>query len=480
MVIEPIYASAYFKFGEGYREKLIRNGLVPVNDKLFDFIDDDNPIQLVRGGRGGGKSNTACIKVVKAAVEEDYVKCYFGRKVFDRVRGSVYADLCKTIEMMGLEDEFEYSKKPNSSMNIIHKKSGNSFLPFGGDNPDSMKSISDPTHILIDEFDQFTEWDFGEIAPTLRTTRGKNILIGCFNTYSVSLDHWIIKVFYPHLYTGEEVRDVEMTDAELKGISDYFINFTDNYFIDQEEYRLSLLRTSGGDMKLFEGRANGEWGYDKKGGEWYGAFRKGIHVKKIERQPFKPDHLSIDFNLRPYMSLMCAQIEGTDTELNFNIYKEFCYPEPKNTTESVCKGYEESFEGSISDVFYYGDAQGTRGVEGFGSRVTRFDDLKNTLARYITSSSDRTTRRNPGVTKRRDLINKILSGQMYIGNKKVNIFIDESCKNLIKDLSQLKIGVDGKHKEKVKDPVTGVYYEKLGHMSDCLDYFVAYILKDYL
>ena len=77
-------------------------------------------------------------------------------------------------------------------------------------------------------------------------------------------------------------------------------------------------------------------------------------------------------------------------------------------------------------------------------------------------------------------MNRLFEGKLQAGKRKVNIIIDPSCVELIKDLQYLKLDVNGKLKEKVKDPATGRVYEKYGHMSDALEYLVAEILRQFI
>lgn len=213
---------------------------------------------------------------------------------------------------------------------------------------------------------------------------------------------------------------------------------------------------------------------------YYPYFDFKVHVTKVERVRGKPDHLSYDFNLVPYMTLVCSQIIETDTEVQIRVFKEYCLKPPLNTTEDVTEAYKFDYEGQISDIYYYGDAQGTRGVEGFGDKFTRFDDVRKVLVRYLSNLSDRTTRHNSGVLKRRTLLNKIFAGKLSIGNKKVVMMIDESCENTIRDYRFLKLGMDGKLKEKVTDKETNRTYEKFGHTSDAEEYKYSFIFEQYL
>jgi hypothetical protein len=57
--------------------------------------------------------------------------------------------------------------------------------------------------------------------------------------------------------------------------------------------------------------------------------------------------------------------------------------------------------------------------------------------------------------------------------------IDTDCRNTIADYSYLQEAPDGsKLKKKVKNPDTGVSYEKHGHLSDANDYFFTYAFAE--
>ncbi len=292
---------------------------------------------------------------------------------------------------------------------------------------------------------------------------------------------WLVNMFDLKLYEDEinrkifNPKDFFYKETGKKAICIYSTywnahNLQKNYI----ENRLSQL-TSGEADKFI-------WGYPfaKSGGEYFDYFDRKVHVQSVPRIATLPDHLTYDFNLIPYMTLVCFQINETDDEFQIRIFKEYCYGQPRNTTEAVTEGYKEDHEGMITDVFYYGDAMGTRGVEGFGDEYTRFDPVRTALYRYLYESSDRTTRSNLGVNKRRNLMNKILKGILFIGGRKVVLMIDEACEETIKDFQYLKLGPNGKLKEKVKDPVTGRVYEKYGHTSDAIEYGICEILESFM
>ena len=62
----------------------------------------------------------------------------------------------------------------------------------------------------------------------------------------------------------------------------------------------------------------------------------------------------------------------------------------------------------------------------------------------------------------------------------IEIYIDSSCVLSIRDFEFLKQDVNGKFKEKEIDKATGKAYEKIGHTSDAIEYFICEVLRNYL
>lgn len=214
---------------------------------------------------------------------------------------------------------------------------------------------------------------------------------------------------------------------------------------------------------------------------YFPYFDYSKHVQKdVVKVKGLPDHLAYDFNLIPYMPLVCSQIVETETEIQIRVFKQYCFRPPHNTTEEVTEAYRSEHGDRFGDVFYYGDAMGNRGVEGFGDKVTRFDDVRKILNMYLSNVSDRTTTYNQGVLRRRSLLNKIFAGKAYMNGKKITILVDSECEDVIRDFRFLKLGIGGKLKELVKDKVTGRTHQKLGHTSDALEYFISYVFQELL
>lgn len=301
--MRPVKASGWFNSGLSKDEQkiLIKAGITPVNDIFFDLWGNRLPIVLLFGGYGSGKSNFAETDLLEKARQSEYFKCYYGRKILEDVRGSVHSKFVSLIKDNHLQEEFDYSEQPNGSMVIRHRTTGNSFHPFGVSKPDSLKSVDDPTHFLLEEMDQITLKDFAVILSRLRTDKGYLQLYGLFNTEPVLPDHWIIKTFFPERYEANEETAEIIRLLEKMGVTKVFCNYTDNYFIDQEGYYDKLKLSAGGDIVKLNAMAKGEFGSYRGENPFASEYRPEKH--ESEQAVFREDipiRISIDFNLNPF------------------------------------------------------------------------------------------------------------------------------------------------------------------------------------
>lgn len=159
------------------------------------------------------------------------------------------------------------------------------------------------------------------------------------------------------------------------------------------------------------------------------------------------------------------------------LVKEYCMKPPYNSTEAAADKFKQDVEadGLRPDVLVYGDASGRNRITGFANE-TQYKMIERRLFKLLSNGWLKTGFSNIGILKRRDLMNKILEGKIPT----VEFYIDESAEETIRDMEFLKQdGTGGKYKEKAKD-ANGVSYEKIGHCSDAVEYFVCEVCKTYL
>lgn len=302
---------------------------------------------------------------------------------------------------------------------------------------------------------------------------------------SVGVVKWLTDMF-----KLEEIQK-EILDA-LQSIDHMFYKETEDYAIcisstHHNAYNLSKSYIKNRLAKLSENEGlKYVFGYPfaRTGDAFYRKFSKNDHVKPVMYDELLPIHITYDFNVKPYMTLIAAQVETVEALQEFQIrfYREYCLPSPENSTEAVTKRFLDDHEDDDPMIFFYGDASGDYRQAGSGDH-TQFDTVREVLTNYISSSSDRVPNKNKGVFNRRDFIDKILERKLKIDYNgtlyTVAIYFDPSCVHTIADMQWLKEGIEGKFKEKEKDPDTGITFEKYGHTSDAMEYLIVELLDDY-
>lgn len=318
----------------------------------------------------------------------------------------------------------------------------------------------------------------------------------CINTSpAVATPEWLIEMFNLTEYDTEIL-------GKIVAFPDFFYKEVDNKAIviysthhnahnlprNYIENRLKTL-TKGDALKFVYG-----YPFSQSGGEFYDQFDRLRHVKKVDFIPNKNVHLTFDFNVMPYMTMLASQVETSwmwanqDNELfdersearrevnvtKVKIFKEYCLKSPLNSVSGVIEAFLNDYGNQTQTVFYYGDSSGHSRVPGAKGEYRVYDDVKSELWKYIFPGSDRSMRRNPSVLKRRKFLQEIFKGGVHF----IIIEIDPSCVELIKDLQYLKLGKDGKLIEYVKVPETGARYEKYGHTSDALEYLICELFSD--
>lgn len=445
----PIRASVFKNLPEDIKELLVQNGGVPVNDIYMPIWDCEDKIILLYGGYGSGKSVFLADWCIDKLMNSSYFRCFYGRKVYDTIRDSIFKTITDRIEERGLQGEFNYSTAENSSMRIKHKNSGNMMVPFGADKAHKLKSIKDPSHILCEEMDQFTLDDFGVLLSRLRKEGVNTQMLGAFNTTTVKPEHWIKEVFFSE--KGEKYLGGHISVTKV------FCNYTDNVFVNKEEYEQTLRVASGFDEQKFREIADGEWGAERNEMAYCYTFDREKHIKETKIIPNLEVKLSFDFNTNP-ISCLVAQDYGNKIDMielvklpNSNIYR-------------LCDYIKSKYSGYL--LLVTGDATGRATSALTSDNRNYYQVIKSQLG-----LSDRQMRQpaiNPGIEENRVLVNAAFH--------LLDISIDpNNCKAAIFDLVHARILPDGKlDKGDRKDPT------KQLDALDCIRYYLNTFFKNIL
>ncbi|WP_026629500.1 hypothetical protein [Dyadobacter alkalitolerans] len=245
---------------------------------------------------------------------------------------------------------------------------------------------------------------------------------------------------------------------------------TDNPFVPKSY--LTSLKTNMTAIN-YQRFVDGDWEYvESNGHEWIYNFNYTQHVRSVPYLPGIPSFLTFDFNVWPYMTLLCFQLEPKVINGHqgyvVRFYDEFCLPHPRNTAEAVCQEWIKKYPAVYgpAPVSYCGDASGENRIPGFGDRKA-FNSVRRTLEPYLHSGSDRVYKKQFFNEFLRQFLNDI-----FAGYQPAEIWIDEvRCPKFIKDLQEtIESPTGGFLKEKTVDPKTKVSYERNGHCVDAGKY----------
>ena len=454
--MKPLEASLFKPLQEDLKDQLILSRVVPINDDFLPLWGNTNKINLLYGSYGSGKSVFIVDELIDSCLNDEYFRCYFGRKILQTVRGTVFKTIIDRIVELKKDHLFHYSTQTNGSMIIVCKKNKNEFIPFGCNNPQSLKSIKDPSHFFCEEFDQFSFTDFGYIYSRLRTEKANTQLYGAFNTEKIYQSHWIRKLFF----------DGEFKDQSIKHKS----TFRMNYFIDQDEYYKKLQLIANGNVAVLNAIANAEWGVVRTGGEFWKQFNETKHVGKVEYVP-GVIYLSLDENVNPYVTCTCWQVRGTGL---FQIKEILCESPDNNAPKAAQRAADWLYSLNHKDmVFVCGDPSGRSKSTVDENSKSFFDKFIEGVRNRGFKVTDKVMKSAPEVALSGAFVNAIYENNLYGWS----IMISDQCFSSIEDYIMVKEDSEGKmQKLKEKDPETKVTYEPRGHISDSKRYFILTVL----
>lgn len=446
------------------------------------------------GGSSSAKSysSTQAIIIQGCLIEGSNTLVF--RKVSATIRKSIKKDYETIIKNLGLEAYFDVQ-------DLRIKCYNGSYIDFSGlDDPEKIKGISSYKRVVLEEVTEFDFSDFKQIRKRLRGVEGQQIIC-TFNP--IDEDHWIkTEVFDKHspkplpIYLNED-------ECVVRGLSPEYSTVTDKWegnkvVVEGKTYKPNMVVCKstyknnfwvvGSPCKTFgfydvqtladfeDDRINnfdfyriyalGEWGKLNKGGEMYKNFKVDKHTADLKYNPELSLHLSFDENVNPYMTLDIWQGDGN----NVMQIDEICLKDPRNTLSETLKEFTNRYPNNGMTVFIYGDATSKK-------QDVKLEKGKNFYTLIINYLSDkgyivqsRVRKSNPNVELRCNWIDTIFRTNL----DEINITIDKKCVKTISDYKYLKQASDGrKHKERVKNPVTKVVYEKYGHNTDANEYFLC-------
>ena len=227
----------------------------------------------------------------------------------------------------------------------------------------------------------------------------------------------------------------------------------------------------------YEVFVEGNWNIQlKTGGEFLKSFELDKHVKPLIVDVNNTMHISIDYNVLPYVAVSVWQIEKEQqdnlTKYHAKQVHELPARDPINTARKSALNAAKWLKsiGYNDKIFIYGDPS-TKNSNGIDDDKKSFFDLfTETLKNEGFYIQDKMSRSNKSVSSMGDFVNAIFEGNI----DNISITIGESNKTSINDYIETKQDKDGGIlKKRVTDPATKSSYEPNGHLTDNLKDFMC-------
>lgn len=177
-----------------------------INRIYLPLLENNSRFIILIGGGGSGKSVFASQKIIMRYSRESGRKCVVVRKVADTLRDSCFAELKNSIQLLGLEDEWDVPKGRSSDLYLRCNTTGSEILFRGTDDIEKVKSIQGITDIWVEEASEVEESDINQLDIRMRhKTPTYEQMIITFNPVSITsyLKTKYFDRFIPNLETGK-------------------------------------------------------------------------------------------------------------------------------------------------------------------------------------------------------------------------------------------------------------------------------------
>lgn len=430
-----------------------------VNESFIPYIENKDRYLIFYGGRGSSKSDFCAKKLIYRCLSENYFRCILVRNTYSSIKDSSYQTIKDIIFDLGLQSLFEFKLQPLE----IHCINGNSFLARGCDDTTKLKSIKDPSCVWYEE-DIPTEADFITITTSVRTKKAtylQEIFTINPEVEGHYQDNWFWKKYFQNRIekTFSDITKIKANDTEVElTYSVHHSTYKDNKYLPSE-FIAQLEQIKETNPYYYTIYCLGEWGNRQTGGLFYKLFDRTKSVSNvIAYNPNLALHISFDFNVNPYMSVLICQMVGKQ----LYIIDEITSKTPDNTTKGACNEFMRKYYNHNAGLFIYGDPSGKQQDTRTEAGYNDYKIIQKELEKY--NPTMRVASVAPSIVSRGNFINTIF----HNGYDGINVQISDKCKVFINDLIFVKEQSDGtKFKEKSKDKETGITSEKLGHLSDC-------------
>jgi hypothetical protein len=446
-----------------------------INQRFIPLISCKDKHIICYGSRGSSKSYWAAETIVDRCVNWSNYSCLVIRAEENKHLDSTFKLLKATIDKNGYTNLFKCTVSPLKIKCI----NGNEIIFRGMDDIDKIKGLEGINAVWFEEEIPKNENDFETVTLTVRANNVPFIqYIYTINpTIPDHENHWFYKRWFLDKNGNEEIDlsfrkclSLETDDGEIieEWATVHHSTYLDNRWLNkQTKNQIELLKLK--DPYTYATQALGRWSAKVPGGRFWKLFdiqRNSVRTNKYNED--LPIHLSFDFNKNPGMHVGIYQIDGyTVRQID-----EIALRNPNNRTTDACETFIRRYENHTSGVYIYGDPNGYKEDSSTEKGYNNFAIIFELLKKY--KPQDRTIRKAPPVAKSAEWINEIFFSKL----DGIEIIIPEDCKESIADMIYTQEMPDGTvFKPKIKPDKNESAYEKFGHFSDLLRYFMTVAFK---
>lgn len=445
----------------------------------------------IEGGASAAKTFSILQCLIRDMFEHRYSALVF-RRYHVHIRDTVYASAQAARDTLGLKSWY------TDIEDVLKCDIHDSRLVFKGlDNEENIKGIEKFDVVYNNEFNHFTEAMFDQERKRLRGRPNQKFICD-WNPVSEKLwfyinrldtDEWVdmpLKLRdQPTKYSGLDP-EFAFKKINKKGNAVWIkVTYRDNFwvtghpsgqggFIDQatlDDFEDDRLKRPN----LYRIYANGFRGVMRTGGEFWRAFDDGRHVGPVAFDPTTEVHVTIDVNVRPYVTVLLWQVNALGKRI-MQVEELLC-KHPNNHAPGAARTLIKFLQrhGYTGVVILYGDPSANNSTTIDEENSSFFDKFIAELKLFY-FVIDRILHNAPPVSVSGIFINDIYE----FGVEGWSILISDKCRGSIDDYNSVKHDANGRMiKEKITETIgtTKVTYEINGHISDAKRYFIISLLE---
>lgn len=437
----------------------------------LDYLQDDHTSEVFYGGgAGSGKSRLGCYWHIKRRLKYPKTRGVIGRAKLGTLLESTFVTFLKVCELLQLKQnrEFRFNQVKSKVLWANGSETILKDLFFYPSDPEFQSlGSTEYTDAFVDEAPEVTEKAIEILGSRLRYMLHDYGLKPKILMTGNPGDHWIKKKY---------VKDIKGDFVTLKHYQQRVLaTLSDNP--DKDFVRLYMEQL--GKLNEYDKQRllHGDWdAIPRTGFEFYPQFNISDHMKQVDYIPDLPIHFTFDVNEHPYMTLELVQIQELEDRVQVRFFDEFCYPHPFNSIRAVSTAAVTRYSDHNAGAYVYGDYTSKRQDSDLGQSYKHKYDIAFEVLRPLLSTGYDRVLPNANPILRRDLMRGCLDRSLPI-----EIIISDKCHQLKNDMIYLKEGPNGhKIKQKERNPITLVTYEKWGHATDAGEYFLSTAFPHYL